>query len=204
VLGQAGLGIIASISPSSAPHPPERSPPSEPSIPIEHAAPRVLARIAERWTGRENPERVVYGVILIGALLAAESGLHDSYPATVGSVAIGLGVYWLAHSYAAVLGRRLSERGRLSLRALVQALAREWAIVRGALIPVLALLVCWAAGASQTTGIAVAIWSAIVALVALELLAGVAAGASTGELFLEGAIGAVLGLAILALKALAH
>jgi len=143
-------------------------------------------------------------VILIGALLAAESGLHDSYPATVASVAIGLGVYWLAHSYAAVLGRRLSERGRLSLRALVQALAREWAIVRGALIPLLALLVCWAAGASQTTGIAVAIWSAIVALVALELLAGVAAGAGTGELFLEGAIGAVLGLAILALKALAH
>lgn len=164
----------------------------------------MLARVAQRWTGRENPERVVYGVILIGALLAAESGLHDNYPATVASVAIGLSVYWLAHSYAAVLGRRLSEHGRLSLRALVQALAREWAIVRGALIPLLALLVCWAAGASQTTGIAVAIWSAVVALVALELLAGVAAGAGTGELFLEGAIGAVLGLAILALKVLAH
>ena len=107
-------------------------------------------------------------MILIGALLAAESGLHDSYSATVASVAIGPSPsYWLAHSYAAMLGRRLSERGRLSLGALVQALAREWAIVRGALIPLLALLVCWAAGASQATGIAVAIWAAVVALIML-------------------------------------
>ena len=164
----------------------------------------MLARVAVRWTGRENPERVVYGLILIGALLAAESGLHDSYPATVASVAIGLAVYWLAHSYAAVLGRRLSEHERLNLRALVQALVREWAIVRGALIPLLALLVCWAAGASQATGIAVAIWAAVIALIMLELLAGLAAGAGTGELLLEGGVGAVMGLAILALKALAH
>lgn len=143
-------------------------------------------------------------MILIGALLAAESGLHDDYATTVASVAIGLAVYWLAHSYAAVLGRRLSERGRLSPRALVHALAREWAIVRGALIPLLALLVCWAAGVSQATGIAVAIWSSVAALIALELLAGAAAGAGTSELLLEGGVGAVMGLAILALKMLAH
>jgi hypothetical protein len=142
-------------------------------------------------------------VILIGALLAAESGLHDSYPATVASAAIGLGVYWLAHSYAAVLGRRLSEHGRLNVGALLQALGREWAIVRGASIPLLALLVCWAGGASQATGVAAAVWSAVAALIALEVLAGVAARAGTGELLLEGGVGALMGLAILALKALA-
>jgi CHASE2 domain-containing sensor protein len=156
-----------------------------------------------RWTGRENPERVVYGVILIGALLAAESGLHDGYPATVASAAIGLGVFWLAHAYSALLGRRLSERERLNVRALGQALVREWAIVRGASIPLVALLVCWASGASQATGVAVAVWSAVSVLIALELLAGVAARAGTGELLLEGSVGAVMGLAILALKALA-
>ena len=55
----------------------------------------------------QNPAGVVYGTILIGALIAAESGMHDGYPDLIGSSTLALGIYWLAHSYSTVLGRRL-------------------------------------------------------------------------------------------------
>jgi hypothetical protein len=43
----------------------------------------------------ENPAGVVYGVIAIGALMAAESGRHETYPDTVGSAIIAACLYWL-------------------------------------------------------------------------------------------------------------
>jgi hypothetical protein len=154
------------------------------------------------WLGPENPERVVYGVILIAALLAAESGLHDSYLDTIASAAIGLGTYWLAHSYATVLARRFAAPERLSARTVGRALVHEWAIVRGAAIPLAAVVISWASGASQETAVTVAVWSAVATIVVLEVLAGVHAHATTGELIVEAGVGVVLGLAILALKAL--
>jgi hypothetical protein len=152
----------------------------------------------------EAPERVVYGVILVGALIAAESGVHDGYPDMVGSTALALGIYWLAHSYSTVLGRRIGRREKLTTGGLARAMAHDWGIVRGASLPLLALLVCWAAGASQTTAINAAVWTAVVSLIAFELLAGLRARSTPGELALEGGVGVAMGLAILALKSLAH
>jgi len=151
-----------------------------------------------------NPAGVVYGVIMIGALLAAESGLHDDYPETVASAVIALGVYWLARSYASVLGRRLSHQEHLTGGALARALAHDWSVVRGASIPLLTLLVAWVAGATQTTAVNAAVWAAVVSLIAFELLAGLRSRATPRELALEGGVGMAMGLAILALKSLAH
>ncbi len=141
---------------------------------------------------------------MIGALLAAESGLHDDYPETVASAVITLGVYWLARSYSGVLGRRLSMREHLTAGVFARALAHDWAIIRGATIPLFTLLVAWAAGATQATGVTAAVWAAIVSLIAFELLAGWRSHATSRELVLEGCIGVLMGLAILALKSLAH
>jgi hypothetical protein len=163
-----------------------------------------MARAIE-WIGPEdNPAGVVYGVITIGALLAAESGQHESYPDTIGSAAIALGLYWLAHSYASVLGRRLATHERLSAAALWRSLLHDWAIVRGAAIPLCALLLAWAVGATQTSAVTAALWSTVASLVAFELLAGIRSRATPGELALEGAVGVAMGLAILALKVLLH
>jgi len=152
----------------------------------------------------EAPERVVYGVILVGALIAAESGVHDSYPDRVGSTVLALTIYWLAHSYSTVLGRRIATRERLSLGALSRAMAHDWGIVRGACIPLLTLVVCWIVGASQTTAVNAAVWAAVATLIAFELLAGLRAGSTPRELVLEGSVGIAMGMAILALKSLAH
>ncbi len=152
----------------------------------------------------ENPTGAVYGTITLGALLAAEDGLHDTYLETVGSVAVALVLYWLAHSYAELLGQRLATGGRLTARALGQALARDWAIVRGTSAPLLALLAAWAVSASQETAVTVALWTCAATLVAFELLAGLRARAQSGELALEVCVGAAMGMGVIALRAILH
>jgi VIT1/CCC1 family predicted Fe2+/Mn2+ transporter len=143
-------------------------------------------------------------VIVIGALLAAESRLHETYIDTVGSALIATGLYWLAHAYAGVLGRRLDAEEQLSARALGRALAHDWALVRGASIPLLVLVLAWAAGAHQADAVTAALWSAVASLVAFELVAGLRSKASPAELALEVCVGLTMGLGILALKIVLH
>lgn len=152
----------------------------------------------------ENPAGVIYGIIVIAALLAAESGRHETYLDTVASAAIAAALYWFAHAYAELLGRRLALQQRLTLGALAHALAHDWAIIRGATLPLVALAIGWATDAALQTAVTAALWSAIASLVAFELIAGVRSRASARELALEGCVGAAMGIAILALKIVLH
>jgi hypothetical protein len=159
-------------------------------------------RVADWIVPVENPSGAVYGVIVIGALLAAESGRHETYLDTESSAVIAACIYWLAHAYATVLGRRLGGRERLTPRAMARALGHDWTLVRGAAIPLLVLLVAWVTGASQSTGVTAALWSVVASLLAMELIAGIRARGTRGELALEIGVGAVLGVGILAMKIL--
>jgi hypothetical protein len=152
----------------------------------------------------ESTSGVVYGIIVVAALLAAESGRHESYLDTIASAAIAAALYWLAHAYAELLGHRLEQHERLTASALGHALAHDRAIIRGAALPLAVLALCWAAGATQQTAVTAALWTTIASLVAFELLAGVRARASPRELALEAAVGAAMGVAILALKIVLH
>ncbi|MBA3808944.1 MAG: hypothetical protein H0X28_11235 [Solirubrobacterales bacterium] len=143
-------------------------------------------------------------MIVIGALLAAESGRHESYLDTLGSAALAAALYWLAHAYAGVLGRRLTYNERLNARALGRALAHDWSLIRGAAIPLVALALAWISGAEQETAVTAALWSAVASLVLFELIAGLRSRASAGELVLELAVGLTMGVAILALKIILH
>ncbi len=164
------------------------------------------------WVGRaidwiepgENPASVIYGVLAVGALLAAESGRHESYADTLGSVLIALCLYWLAHAYADVLGGRLKTHERLSAETLWRALIDEAAILAGATLPLLALALTWALGVALASGVEVALWSAVGSLIGFELLAGIRARATPSELLLDAGVGMTMGLAILALKVVLH
>jgi hypothetical protein len=191
--------IIGDIEPSSVP---DESPHT--IIPRSTGAHRLLQRLAGWILRGEAPERVVYGVILVGALIAAESGVHDGYLDKIGSTVLAMAIYWLAHSYSTVLGRRIATREQLSLGALRSAMAHDWGIVRGASIPLLTLVACGIAGASQTTAVNAAVWASVATLIAFELLAGIRADSAPKELALEGGVGVAMGVAILALKTLAH
>jgi hypothetical protein len=151
-----------------------------------------------------NPAGVVYGTVTAGALLAAEGGLRETYPETVGSLAIAVVLYWFAHSYADVLGLRLSKRGTLSWAELWHTFVQDWSIVRGAAAPILAVLVAWAAGASQASAVTAGVWAAVASLIAFELAASVRSKAKAPEMVLQVSAGVTLGLGILALRALLH
>jgi hypothetical protein len=165
-------------------------------------------RIRERALGwivpEDNPAGAVYGIITIGALLAAESGLRETYPQTVGSAAIAVVLYWFAHSYADVLGLRLSRERRVSLQELRNTFIQDWSIARGAGVPLVTLVVAWASGAGQSTAVTAGVWTAVVCLIVFELAAGIRSRAKPIELALEVLVGATMGLAILALRALLH
>lgn len=152
----------------------------------------------------ENPSGVVYGIIAIGALLAAESGRHETYLDTVGSAVLAACLYWLAHAYATILGRRLVRQEVLTPTTLWHALIHDWAIFRGAAVPLIALVIAWAAGAAQETAVTAALWCAVATVVAFELVAGIRSRAKPAELALEVGVGIAMGLGILALKILLH
>ncbi|HXA55507.1 MAG TPA: hypothetical protein VNV37_11605 [Solirubrobacteraceae bacterium] len=163
-----------------------------------------ILRVLDRLLPGANPAGTVYGTITVGALLAAESSLRDTYPETIGAIVVALLVYWLAHSYAELLGTRIAAGERLTAAGLVQALVRDWAIVRGAGAPLLALLIAWAAGAGQETGVTVALWTCVVSLVAFELLAGVRARTRPAELALDLCVGAAMGFGVILLRVILH
>jgi hypothetical protein len=152
----------------------------------------------------EDAERVVYGVILVGALLAAESGLHETYVDAVLSVVIITAIYWLAHSYAEVLARRLRTHQRLTPGALWHGLAKEAALMRGAMIPVTVLLIAWAIRVTLADAVTAAVWSSVVTLICFELLAALRAPATLPERALELGVGVTIGLGIVLLKVVLH
>jgi hypothetical protein len=185
----------------------DRTPRAKPASGREPPAAPGMSRI-ERLLGvllpSENMSGAIYGMIAIGALLAAESGLRDTYLETIGSTMLALGLYWLAHAYADLLGQRLQTRARLTAKALGQNLLHDWAIMRGGAVPLLVLLACWAAGASQETAVTVDLWITAGSLLTFELLAGLRARASPAELLLEGCVGAAMGVGVLALRVILH
>ncbi|SRR5581483_2766939 len=155
---------------------------------------------SKRLVPAGNAAGVVYGVITIGALMAAESGRHESYLDLFASALVATLLYWLAHSYADLLGRRLSTGEPLTARALGRALLHDWAIVRGAAIPLLALVSAWVAGASRESGVTAALRTAVVTVVVFEIVAGIRARSTPAELLLKAGVGVTMGIAILAVK----
>jgi hypothetical protein len=161
-----------------------------------------LATSADWLAPAGNPSRVVLGVIVTGALLAAESSLHDTYLETFASGALAAVIYWIAHAYSDVLGRRLRSDRRLTARELGESFVHEAAVVRGAAIPLVALLIAAILGADRETGVSIAVWTAAGSIVVLEVIAGVRSHATRGEILLEAAVGITMGLGVITLKAL--
>jgi hypothetical protein len=184
--------------------------PAPKAAPTSNPTPRAGAggRIGERvlaWiVPKRYPQGAVYGTITIGTLLAAESGLHDSFADTVASLVIAVVLYWFAHSYADVLGLRLSQERLISWGELWDTFAQDWSIVRGAGAPLLALLVAWVVGAGKETALAAGLWTAVASLIVFELAAGIRSRAKPVEVALEVLVGATMGLALLLLRALLH
>jgi hypothetical protein len=163
-----------------------------------------VTRVLETLIPSKNPAAAVYGVLTIGALLTAETALHENYIDTVGSAVLADSLYWLAHAYATMVALCLAGSERLGVGALGRALRHDASILAGAAVPVLVLLVCWLAGASQQTAVSAAVWSTLACLVVFELAAGLRSSSTPGELVLGVGVGLAMGAGILALRIILH
>ena len=169
---------------------------------------RRVARAAAavlRWIEPEdNPSGVVYGTLAVGAVLAAESTRRETFADTVVATLIVLALYWVAHTYATVVGRRLTTRQTLTARGWWDAFVHEGAIVKGAAIPIAVLGALWVAGVSLDTAVVAALWTCALVLALFEVVATARSRAGGAQRALHVLVGVALGAGILLVRAVLH
>ncbi len=152
----------------------------------------------------DNAAGLVYGTILVATLLSAESAVSETYAKTVAGVLIALVTYWLALTYARFTGERLETSTRATASGLARAGVHELTVLYGAAVPFVALLAFWVAGSSLNTAVIGSVYFADATIIGAEIHIGVRAGLTGWGLIGQAAIGAVLGVLVLALRLLLH
>lgn len=153
---------------------------------------------------RLNLGGAVFGLIVIGSLIAAESATHETYAESIAASALSALVYWSAHAYGELTARRVRKGERLTVSGIARAMSSEASILWGAAVPLLVLAGAWAAGASLNTGINAALVSVAASIVAVEMLSAVRAKLGGRELALQTLFGVALGLLVLAIHQVLH
>jgi len=158
---------------------------------------------ASRGPAAENRGRRraagIYGAIITAAILDVAGG-HVSTTALAVSVVATLLVYWVAEEYAEILGEQAAG-GHLPSRASIKrALGSTWPMVSASFIPLLAVVVTTAAGASALTAANIGLVMAIVLITVHGWLAGRAAHLQGWKLLWATSIAAGLGLVMILLK----
>jgi hypothetical protein len=152
----------------------------------------------------ENPAGLIYGTLIVGALLDAESAARQNYLDTVGAVLLALLLYWLAHSYAHFAGERIEHRETLRLSGLGNALFHGLPILVGAGVPLIAMIICWIIRAPLGTAVNVGIYVSAGMVLVIELVAALRAELSGIWIVTQTVFGALLGALIIALKLVLH
>jgi hypothetical protein len=151
-----------------------------------------------------NSAGLVYGTITVAALLAAESARQETYPRTVGAVALTLFLYWMAYSYAQFAAERLEHHEHFTYKGLALSAVHELTVLLGAAVPFSVLIGCWIFGASLVGAVAAAIWTSAGMIITVELVIGVRAQLSGRELLHQSLLGALLGLLVIVLRVTLH
>lgn len=166
--------------------------------------PASVPREADHEHRRYNFGSAIYGLLIVSALLAAESALNETYVETVLGAALALLISWWAHAYSEFVFLRTQEGERLTLTGVGRMLRRELPILVGAAPPLLAVLIAWAAGAGLDTAITIALVASAVTILVTEVAAGLQADLSGRELAIQALVGSAFGVLILALKLVLH
>lgn len=151
-----------------------------------------------------NPGGLIYGTLVVGALLSAESTRHETFAATIGAVVLALALYSLTHAYSDLAEERLERNVPLTLAGLGRTLLHELTIDAGAVVPLLALLIAWAVGADLKTAVAIAIWASAAVIVVIEVVAGIRAELTGRQLAVQITAGVLFGLGVIGLQVILH
>ena len=158
-----------------------------------------------KWIEPEdNPRNTIYGAIAAGLVIAAEDPRSTTYARVIVATLIAVAAYWLAHSYAHWVAERFGRNASTSPREFLVALSHEWPLAEGAAVPLVALVVAWAAGAPLTTGDTAALSAALVALVLFELAGGLRRQVRPPQLLANAVVALLLGATLFAVKNVLH
>ena len=114
-------------------------------------------------------------------------------------------LYWLVHAYATALGERLEHANRpWTGRHLGAVAVHELALVKGAALPLVVLLITGLAGAGPREATTAALAAAVLLLVMLEVIAGVRSRLSRRGLVLQVLLSGLIGVGVLTLKVTLH
>jgi hypothetical protein len=152
--------------------------------------------------GMINGEGVITGTVVSAAVIAAAAGHLEETHIVLAILGTAF-IYWLAHLHARTLGDAVKHRTN-PVGALKEALAETWPILAASLVPALILLVTQLVGMRVRTGAWIAVIASTVLLTVYSFLAGRRGGLGMGGSVISAAIGAALGLLVVALKASLH
>jgi len=151
-----------------------------------------------------NYAGAIYGTIVSMTVVATASKDAGLGPVAIAVWAAVTGlVFWLVHVYADIVAAGYST-AREALGHAQSALRSEWPIVQGAMIPALAMLAAPIGIVDDENASYFAVGAGIVVLFATGLLIGSRDRRSWGRRVLIGAVNALFGAVILALKIFVH
>jgi Na+/H+ antiporter NhaC len=151
-----------------------------------------------------NPARFVYGTVVVGALLAAESAARETYLETVAAIVLAVLAYWVAESYAVFTARRLQRTERLTLGGLRSSMTHETPLLLGALVPILTVVGCWIGAVQLTSGVNAGLWTAVAMTLVIEVVAALRARLTGLDLVVQTAFGLLLGVLVIGIKLVLH
>ena len=165
---------------------------------------------AEARHGRSRPARnpasAVYGTVLAGSLIAVQgaAGADISTLRLVIVVLITQSVYWLAHSYAELVGDRVATGVRPRPVDVRRLLAEQWPMVSASFQPLAVVVLAWLLGSSRDAAVLAGLWASVAILALWSYVAGRRAQLPVGELLLYVALSALFGLTLVLLKIFVH
>ena len=179
-----------------------------PQLPLDRvesgnsAVDRVLKVVLWWMDSEHNPDSAVYGLITVGAVIATESAHAGSAWREVLAVTVVLVLYWLAHAYSTFLGRRFTEGSALGLSSAAETAYHEFAVFRGAALPIIAMAVAALFGAGSEAVDVAGLVTTVVVLLIFELAAGLRTRLTGLGLLGQLAIGVGFGVAIVSVRSI--
>ena len=160
---------------------------------------------AAREEAQANVAGAIYGQVLVTSFVAARS---EAKSIDAGEVFAGLLftmiVFWLAHTYADAVARRLRRGNPLTWREVWTIAKYEWPMLQAAVPSLLALGLGWAGAVSTLTAVRLAIGLGVLALLAWGFVIARASRLSTLATVGSVAVNGAFGLGIVGLKVLVH
>lgn len=157
--------------------------------------------VRARWSDEHELAHAINGTI-VGAAVMVAAGAHGTLGQVVISVVGTLTVYWAAERYAEMLavGVHKPQHGQRRLAVL----RNGWPMLESSYVPLIVLLVTSALGADLHTAVLTALGLSTVLLAGLGYVAARDSGAPRAAALGWGAVSALFGVAVIALKFALH